>query len=70
MKDLLASIFRLFKKQEPQKPVELWPFPPVTKECCGECNKPAKKTVKKATTRTPAVKKAVAKPAKKTVKKG
>jgi hypothetical protein len=64
MRELLASIFRLFKKPDPQKPVEAWPFPTEeaikkAKECCGGCDKPAKKkpAVKKATTRKPAVKK-------------
>ena len=70
MKDLLASIFRLFKKDDPQKPVEHWPFPPVTKECCGGCDKPAKKAAKKPSTPKPAVKKSANKPAKKTAKKG
>lgn len=60
MKDLLAKLLGMFHKPEPTKPVEPWPFP-AEKECCGGCNKPAKKTVKKATTRKPAVKKATKK---------
>ena len=69
MKALLIKLLSLFRQPEPQKPVEPWPFPPVAKECCGGCDKPAKKTVKKAATPKPAAKKAATKPAKKTVKK-
>ena len=54
----------MFRQSNPQKPVEAWPFPTEeaikkAKECCGGCDKPAKKkpAVKKATTRKPAVKK-------------
>jgi len=65
MRALLAKLFSMLHKKEPQKPVEAWPFPPIAeepkpkKECCGGCNKPAKKTVaKKTATKKPAVKKA------------
>ena len=62
MKDLLASVFRLFRKDDPQKPVPLegnsqptvWPFP----------SEEAVKVAKKAA----AKRKAAAKPAKKAKK--
>ena len=51
MKDLLAKLLGMFHQPEATKPVDI----PVVaeKQCCGNCNKPAKKTAKKATTRKP-----------------
>ena len=71
MKDLLASVFRLFRKDDPQKPVPLednpqpttWPFP------SEEAVKAAKKAATKRKTAAKPAKKQAAKPATKTAKK-
>jgi hypothetical protein len=32
MKDLLAKLLSMFRQPEPQKPVDVWPFPPVSED--------------------------------------
>lgn len=67
MKNLLAKLLGMFKQADPQKPVEPWPFP-AEKECCGGCNKPAKKT-KSLPVKKQKAKNTEKKPATKKVKK-
>ena len=66
MKDLLASVFRLFRKDDPQKPVQAWPFP--TEEAIITAKSAAKKRVNTAKSAEKKPAKA-AKPAVKTAKK-